>query len=68
MNLEGALYKDLMKGYNKNVRPTEKSGDVTKVDIKMTLTNLISLVSEIWSCGLILTLKLTHNWQSALSF
>lgn len=68
MNLEGALYKDLMKGYNKNVRPTEKSGHITKVDIKMTLTNLISLVSETWSCGLILTLKLTHNWQSALLF
>ncbi len=35
-----------MKGYNKNVRPMEKSGDITKVDIKMTLTNLISLVSK----------------------
>ncbi|XP_074545016.1 acetylcholine receptor subunit gamma [Halichoeres trimaculatus] len=43
VNLEGDLFKDLMKGYNKDVRPTEKSGDVTKVDIKMTLTNLISL-------------------------
>uniref|UniRef100_A0A8C4GDE9 Cholinergic receptor, nicotinic, gamma n=1 Tax=Dicentrarchus labrax TaxID=13489 RepID=A0A8C4GDE9_DICLA len=32
-----------MKGYNKNVRPMEKSGDITHVDIKMTLTNLISL-------------------------
>ncbi|XP_061776162.1 acetylcholine receptor subunit gamma isoform X2 [Nerophis ophidion] len=32
-----------MKGYNKNVRPMEKSGDVTLVYIKMTLTNLISL-------------------------
>uniref|UniRef100_A0A3Q3WK57 Uncharacterized protein n=1 Tax=Mola mola TaxID=94237 RepID=A0A3Q3WK57_MOLML len=36
-------FKDLMKGYNKNIRPMEKNGDVTKVDIKMTLTNLISL-------------------------
>ncbi|KAM6989300.1 acetylcholine receptor subunit gamma [Tautogolabrus adspersus] len=43
VNLEGELFKDLMKGYNKNVRPMEKSGDITKVDIKMTLTNLISL-------------------------
>uniref|UniRef100_A0A8C6TWZ1 Cholinergic receptor, nicotinic, gamma n=1 Tax=Neogobius melanostomus TaxID=47308 RepID=A0A8C6TWZ1_9GOBI len=42
-NLEGALYQDLMKDYNKNVRPYERSGDVTKVHIKMTLTNLISL-------------------------
>ncbi|KAM8838413.1 acetylcholine receptor subunit gamma [Synchiropus picturatus] len=43
LNLEGELFKDLMKGYNKNVRPMHKSGDVTQVDIKMTLTNLISL-------------------------
>ncbi|XP_033507028.1 acetylcholine receptor subunit gamma [Epinephelus lanceolatus] len=43
LNLEGELFKDLMKGYNKNVRPTEKSGDITEVGIKMTLTNLISL-------------------------
>uniref|UniRef100_A0A3Q3D0Q8 Cholinergic receptor, nicotinic, gamma n=1 Tax=Haplochromis burtoni TaxID=8153 RepID=A0A3Q3D0Q8_HAPBU len=42
-NLEKELFKDLMKGYNKNVRPMEKSGDITKVSIKMTLTNLISL-------------------------
>lgn len=45
-NLERELFKDLMKGYNKNVRPMEKSGDITKVSIKMTLTNLISLVSR----------------------
>ncbi|KAM8727727.1 acetylcholine receptor subunit gamma [Acanthopagrus schlegelii] len=43
LNLEGELFKDLMKGYNKNVRPMEKSGDITQVHIKMTLTNLISL-------------------------
>lgn len=43
INLEGALYQDLMKDYNKNVRPSEKSGDITQVHIKMTLTNLISL-------------------------
>ncbi|XP_061878754.1 acetylcholine receptor subunit gamma [Entelurus aequoreus] len=43
VNLEGELFKELMKGYNKNVRPMEKSGDVTRVYIKMTLTNLISL-------------------------
>ncbi|TMS09998.1 Acetylcholine receptor subunit gamma [Larimichthys crocea] len=41
--LRGELFKDLMRGYNKNVRPMEKSGDITQVDIKMTLTNLISL-------------------------
>ncbi|XP_026230724.1 acetylcholine receptor subunit gamma [Anabas testudineus] len=43
VNLEGELYKDLMKDYNKNIRPMEKNGDITRVDIKMTLTNLISL-------------------------
>ncbi|CAL1579769.1 unnamed protein product [Knipowitschia caucasica] len=42
-NLEADLFQDLMKDYNKNVRPMENSGDVTKVHIKMTLTNLISL-------------------------
>lgn len=47
VNLEGELFKDLMKGYNKNVRPMERSGDITQVDIKMTLTNLISLVTAV---------------------
>uniref|UniRef100_A0AAQ4QUC2 Cholinergic receptor, nicotinic, gamma n=1 Tax=Gasterosteus aculeatus aculeatus TaxID=481459 RepID=A0AAQ4QUC2_GASAC len=40
---QGELFKDLMKGYNKNVRPMENGSDVTQVAIKMTLTNLISL-------------------------
>ncbi|XP_067109593.1 acetylcholine receptor subunit gamma isoform X1 [Osmerus mordax] len=43
VNLEGVLFQDLMKGYNKNVRPMEKSGDITQVTVKITLTNLISL-------------------------
>ncbi|XP_056452979.1 acetylcholine receptor subunit gamma [Gadus chalcogrammus] len=43
VNLEDELFRDLMKGYNKNIRPMEQSGDITKVYIKMTLTNLISL-------------------------
>lgn len=47
VNLEGELFKDLMEGYNKNVRPMERSGDITQVDIKMTLTNLISLVNAV---------------------
>ncbi|XP_026781416.2 acetylcholine receptor subunit gamma isoform X3 [Pangasianodon hypophthalmus] len=42
-NLEGALHGDLMRGYNKNIRPVEKNGDITEVKLKMTLTNLISL-------------------------
>ncbi|KAL7851320.1 hypothetical protein AOLI_G00216760 [Acnodon oligacanthus] len=42
-NLEGALHRDLMKEYNKNIRPMENNGDITEVKLKMTLTNLISL-------------------------
>ncbi|XP_076838107.1 acetylcholine receptor subunit gamma isoform X2 [Brachyhypopomus gauderio] len=42
-NLEGALLGDLMRGYNKNIRPMEHNGDITEVKLKMTLTNLISL-------------------------
>lgn len=33
-----------MVGYNKNIRPMENHGEITNVKIKMTLTNLISLV------------------------
>lgn len=61
VNLERELFKDLMKGYNKHVRPTEKSGDITQVHIKMTLTNLISLVSKIELRGLILPGTLTTH-------
>ncbi|XP_013877200.1 acetylcholine receptor subunit gamma isoform X2 [Austrofundulus limnaeus] len=43
VNLEGELFKDLMNGYNKDVRPMKKSGNITQVFVKMTLTNLISL-------------------------
>ncbi|XP_066508145.1 acetylcholine receptor subunit gamma-like [Hoplias malabaricus] len=42
-NLEGALQSDLMKGYNKNIRPVENNRDITEIKLKMTLTNLISL-------------------------
>ncbi|XP_077078472.1 acetylcholine receptor subunit gamma [Siphateles boraxobius] len=42
-NLEGSLHRDLMVGYNKNIRHMEHHGDITDVKIKMTLTNLISL-------------------------
>ncbi|MBN3296679.1 ACHG protein, partial [Amia calva] len=33
----------MMTGYNKNIRPVEKDGDVTQVTLKLTLTNLVSL-------------------------
>uniref|UniRef100_A0A8C1PZT0 Cholinergic receptor, nicotinic, gamma n=1 Tax=Cyprinus carpio TaxID=7962 RepID=A0A8C1PZT0_CYPCA len=42
-NLEGSLHRDLMVGYNKNIRPMVNHGDIIDVKIKMTLTNLISL-------------------------
>nr|XP_015216581.1 PREDICTED: acetylcholine receptor subunit gamma [Lepisosteus oculatus] len=42
-NQEEALLKELMRGYNKKIRPVEKEGDVTQVTLKLTLTNLISL-------------------------
>ncbi|XP_062843317.1 acetylcholine receptor subunit gamma [Trichomycterus rosablanca] len=42
-NLEGALHGELMRGYNKNIRPMERNSDITEVKLKMTLTNLISL-------------------------
>ncbi|KAK3513821.1 hypothetical protein QTP70_028863 [Hemibagrus guttatus] len=52
-NLEGALHGDLMRGYNKNIRPMEKNGEITEVKLKMTLTNLISLVkpNSVYSVG-----------------
>ncbi|XP_066565896.1 acetylcholine receptor subunit gamma isoform X1 [Amia ocellicauda] len=42
-NQEERLLKDMMTGYNKNIRPVEKDGDVTQVTLKLTLTNLVSL-------------------------
>ncbi|KAE8603590.1 hypothetical protein XENTR_v10014379 [Xenopus tropicalis] len=42
-NEEEGLLNDLMKNYNKNLRPAEKDGDIVSVSIKLTLTNLISL-------------------------
>ncbi|XP_046733070.1 acetylcholine receptor subunit gamma [Silurus meridionalis] len=42
-NLEGDLHGDLMRSYNKNIRPMENNRDITEVKLKMTLTNLISL-------------------------
>ncbi|XP_075056696.1 acetylcholine receptor subunit gamma [Mixophyes fleayi] len=42
-NSEEKLMNDLMKNYNKNLRPAKKDGDIISVSIKLTLTNLISL-------------------------
>ncbi|KAJ8357439.1 hypothetical protein SKAU_G00202330 [Synaphobranchus kaupii] len=43
LNLESPLMKNLMQGYNKNIRPAEYSMNITQVELKLTLTNLISL-------------------------
>ncbi|XP_061106407.1 acetylcholine receptor subunit epsilon isoform X2 [Conger conger] len=42
-NEESELIDDIMKGYNKNIRPSEYPGDKVQVELKLTLTNLISL-------------------------
>ncbi|XP_064207364.1 acetylcholine receptor subunit epsilon isoform X1 [Anguilla rostrata] len=42
-NEESQLIKDIMTGYNKNIRPAEHPGDKVQVQLKLTLTNLISL-------------------------
>ncbi|KAM3600671.1 uncharacterized protein V6R79_000451 [Siganus canaliculatus] len=42
-NEETYLIKDLFRGYNKNIRPVVHPVDKVEVQIKLTLTNLISL-------------------------
>ncbi|XP_058876309.1 acetylcholine receptor subunit gamma [Acipenser ruthenus] len=42
-NQELKLIQDLLKGYNKNTRPAEGPEDVVGVQVKLILTNLISL-------------------------
>ncbi|KAJ8347695.1 hypothetical protein SKAU_G00262840 [Synaphobranchus kaupii] len=42
-NEESQLIKDMMKGYNKKIRPAQYPGDEVQVQLKLTLTNLISL-------------------------
>lgn len=45
-NEETELIKDLFKGYNQKIRPVVHPEDKVEVQIKLTLTNLISLVSS----------------------
>lgn len=44
-NQEERLLGDLMHNYNPHLRPAEHDSDVVNVSLKLTLTNLISLVS-----------------------
>lgn len=45
-NQEERLLADLMHSYNPHLRPAERDTDVVNVSLKLTLTNLISLVSR----------------------
>uniref|UniRef100_A0A452UKH7 Cholinergic receptor nicotinic gamma subunit n=1 Tax=Ursus maritimus TaxID=29073 RepID=A0A452UKH7_URSMA len=45
-NQEERLLGDLMNNYNPHLRPAERDSDVVNVSLKLTLTNLISLVSH----------------------
>ncbi|TSL34513.1 Acetylcholine receptor subunit gamma [Bagarius yarrelli] len=42
-NEESQLIADIFKNYNKNIRPARQPGDKVDVQVKLTLTNLISL-------------------------
>ncbi|KAF7205886.1 acetylcholine receptor subunit epsilon [Nothobranchius furzeri] len=42
-NEESELIRDLFRGYNKNIRPVAHPDEKVQVQIKLTLTNLISL-------------------------
>lgn len=44
-NQEERLLADLMRNYDPHLRPAERDSDVVNVSLKLTLTNLISLVS-----------------------
>lgn len=45
-NQEERLLADLMHSYNPLLRPAQQDADVVNVSLKLTLTNLISLVSH----------------------
>lgn len=45
-NQEERLLADLMHDYNPHLRPAQRDSDVVNVSLKLTLTNLISLVSH----------------------
>jgi len=43
---ERQLIADKFKNYNKNIRPARNIDEKVKVQVKLTLTNLISLVTN----------------------
>lgn len=46
-NEESQLIADKFKNYSKNIRPARHADEKVKVQVKLTLTNLISLVSNL---------------------
>lgn len=74
-NEESKLISDLFSGYNKNIRPVVHPEDKLDIQIKLTLTNLISLVRYtqfLWSSSqsfphtaqkIILLLHLHHRMK-----
>lgn len=46
-NEEIQLIADKFKNYNKNIRPARHPEEKVKVQVKLTLTNLISLVTNL---------------------
>lgn len=46
-NEESQLIADKFKNYNKNIRPARNPEEKVKVQVKLTLTNLISLVTNL---------------------
>lgn len=46
-NEEIQLIADKFKNYNKNIRPAKHPEEKVKVQVKLTLTNLISLVTNL---------------------
>ena len=45
LSAEHQLFETLFNGYNKHIRPTMNVGDVSKVDFKLSILNVIEMVS-----------------------
>lgn len=65
-NEETELIGDLFKDYNKNIRPVVHPDDKVGVQIKLTLTNLISLVKVLSYYLLNKTLRTLNIYKSTM--
>lgn len=59
-NEESQLIADKFKNYNKNIRPARNPEEKVKVQVKLTLTNLISLVTNFFLVIFLQTLIHVH--------